>query len=34
VTSAAIVELRDGRLLRYMDYGDPQVALQVAGLPD
>ena len=32
VTSAAVVELQDGRMLRYKDYGDPQLALQAAGL--
>jgi ketosteroid isomerase-like protein len=32
VTSAAIVEFRDGRMLRYRDYGDPKLALKAAGL--
>ena len=32
VTSAAVVELQDGRMLRYRDYGDPRLALQIAGL--
>jgi ketosteroid isomerase-like protein len=32
VTSAAVVELQDGRMLRYKDYGDPKIALQAAGL--
>ena len=33
VTSAAIVELPDGRMLRYRDYGDAGLALREAGLP-
>jgi ketosteroid isomerase-like protein len=33
VISAAVVELKDGRMLRYRDYGDPQLALQAAGPP-
>lgn len=32
VVSAAIVELRNGRMLRYKDYGDAQLALREAGL--
>ena len=31
VISAAVVELKDGRMLRYRDYGDPALALQAAG---
>jgi ketosteroid isomerase-like protein len=34
VPSAALVEFRDGLLLRYKDYSDARVALQVAGQPD
>ncbi|HKP21264.1 MAG TPA: nuclear transport factor 2 family protein [Thermoleophilaceae bacterium] len=33
VISAAVVELRDGRMLRYRDYGDAQLALQAADVP-
>jgi ketosteroid isomerase-like protein len=32
VVSAAIVEFRDGRMWRYKDYGDTQLALREAGL--
>jgi hypothetical protein len=32
IPSAAIVEFRDGRMLRYKDYGDVSEALRVAGL--
>ena len=32
--SAAIVQFRDGRMLRYKDHADRQVALQAAGLSD
>ena len=32
VLSAAIVEFRDGRMLRYRDHADRQLALQSAGL--
>jgi ketosteroid isomerase-like protein len=34
IPSAAIVEFRDGRMLRYKDYGDARLALREAGLPD
>jgi ketosteroid isomerase-like protein len=34
VPSAAIAEFRDGRMLRYKDYGDARLALREAGLPD
>ena len=34
VLSAAIVEFRDGRMMRYKDYGDARLALQKAGLSD
>jgi hypothetical protein len=33
VPSAAIVELSDGIMVRYKDYGDATLALQLAGLP-
>jgi len=32
VLSAAIVEFREGRMLRYKDHADRRLALQVAGL--
>ena len=32
VLSAAIVEFRDGRMLRYKDHADRRLALQMAGL--
>jgi ketosteroid isomerase-like protein len=32
VATAAIVEFRDGVLVRYKDYGDAQLALEAAGL--
>jgi ketosteroid isomerase-like protein len=32
IPSAAIVEFRNGRMLRYKDYGDASEALRVAGL--
>jgi ketosteroid isomerase-like protein len=32
VPSAAIVEFRDGRMWRYRDYGNAQLALETAGL--
>jgi ketosteroid isomerase-like protein len=32
VPTAAIVEFREGRMLRYKDYGKARLALQVAGL--
>jgi ketosteroid isomerase-like protein len=32
VPSAAIAEFRDGRMVRYKDYGDARLALRVAGL--
>jgi ketosteroid isomerase-like protein len=34
VLSTAIVEFRDGRMLRYQDLADRRLALQVAGLSD
>ena len=34
VDTAAIVELRDGVLVRYKDYGDTRVALEAAGLSE
>ena len=34
IPSAAIVEFRDGRMLRYKDYGDAQLARRTAGVSD
>ena len=34
VLSAAIVEFRDGRMLRYKDHAERRLALREAGLPD
>jgi ketosteroid isomerase-like protein len=33
VATAALVEFRDGVLVRYKDYGDARLALEAAGLP-
>jgi ketosteroid isomerase-like protein len=32
VVTAAVVEFRDARMLRYRDYGSPELALQQAGV--
>ena len=32
VTTASVSEFRDGRLVRYKDYGDPRLAFQAAGV--
>ena len=34
IPSAAIVEFRDGRMLRYKDYGDARLARRTAGVSD
>ena len=34
IPSAAIVEFKDGRMLRYKDYGDVQVALRTVAMGD
>ena len=33
IPTAAVVEFRDGVLVRYKDYGDPRLAIAAAGLP-